>query len=150
MRAIKRHLPTASRLLLGLIFFVNGLNGFLQFLPQPPMPAAASAFAGALLGAGYFFPLLKSVELAAGLLLLTGVAVPFALTLVAPIIVQIAAFHLFLAPGGMPVVALLLAFELHLAWVHRAAFAPLFARRASRAARAPGHDSEAIPRAVAA
>ena len=41
MNAIKHHLPTASRLLLGLIFVVFGLNGFLHFLPQPPAPPAA-------------------------------------------------------------------------------------------------------------
>jgi uncharacterized membrane protein YphA (DoxX/SURF4 family) len=150
MTAIKRHLPTASRLLLGLIFFVNGLNGFLQFLPQPPMPPEAAAFAGALFGSGYFIPLLKSVELAAGILLLAGVAVPFALTLLAPIVVQVAAFHIFLAPAGMPVVVLLLVFELHLAWVHRAAFAPLFARRAPRRAIAAHDGSGAISRPIAA
>jgi uncharacterized membrane protein YphA (DoxX/SURF4 family) len=129
MNSIKRHLPTASRLLLGLIFLVNGLNGFLQFLPMPAMPGDAMAFAGALMKTGYFFPLFKTIEITAGALLLAGVAVPFALTLLAPIIVNIAAFHLFLAPAALPMVAVLLAIELHLAWTHRAAFAPLFARK---------------------
>ena len=46
MNPIKRHLPTASRLLLGLIFVVFGLNGFFQFLPQPTPPPAAMAFGG--------------------------------------------------------------------------------------------------------
>jgi uncharacterized membrane protein YphA (DoxX/SURF4 family) len=129
MHPIKRHLPTASRLLLGLIFVVFGLNGFLHFIPQPPAPPAAMAFGTALMQSGYLFPLLKSVEIAAGLMLLAGVLVPFALTVLAPIVVNIVAFHLFLAPGGMPIAVVLLAAELHLAWVHRAAFAPLFQRR---------------------
>ena len=127
-----------ARLVLGLIFFVFGLNGFLHFLPQPPMPAAAGAFAGALAASGYLFPLLKATEVFAGALLLAGVFVPFALTLLAPIIVNIAAFHLFLAPGNYAVVGLVLATELYLAWTHRAAFAPLFARR-HRAAPAAEH-----------
>ena len=148
MKNIHRHLVTASRLLLGLIFVVNGLNGFLQFLPQPPMPPAAAAFAGGLFGAGYFFPLLKSVELIAGTLLLAGVLVPFALVLLAPIIVNIVAFHLFLAPGAMPLVAVILATELHLAWHHRAAFAPLFARR-SRPAVVEARSPAPVPRAAA-
>lgn len=131
MNALQRHLPTVSRVLLGLVFLINGLNGFFHFLPMPAMPPAAGAFAGALLGSGYLFPLLKTVELAGGVLLLAGVAVPFALTLLAPVIVNIAAFHLFLAPSGLPVVALLLVTELHLAWVNRRVFAPLFARAAS-------------------
>jgi uncharacterized membrane protein YphA (DoxX/SURF4 family) len=129
MNPIKRHLPTASRLLLGLIFVVFGLNGFLHFIPQPPAPPAAMAFGTALMQSGYLFPLLKSVEIAAGLMLLAGVLVPFALTVLAPIIVNVVAFHLFLAPGGMPIAVVVLAAELHLAWVHRAAFAPLFRQR---------------------
>jgi uncharacterized membrane protein YphA (DoxX/SURF4 family) len=129
MNAIKRHLPTASRLILGLIFLVNGLNGFFQFLPMPALPARAMAFAGALLGTGYMFPLLKTIEVISGALLLSGVLVPFTLTLLAPVIVNIAAFHLFLAPAATPMVVLLLATELHLAWTYRAAFAPLFARQ---------------------
>jgi uncharacterized membrane protein YphA (DoxX/SURF4 family) len=128
MNSIKRHLPTASRLLLGFIFLVNGLNGFLHFMPMPAMPADAMAFAGALMKSGYLFPLMKTIEVAAGALLLAGVAVPFAITLLAPIIVNIAGFHLFLAPAAMPMVAVLLATELHLAFAHRAAFAPMFAR----------------------
>lgn len=129
MTTASRRLQTAARISLGLIFFVFGLNGFLHVLPQPPMPAAAGAFAGALASAGYLFPLLKAVEVMAGALLLTGIWVPFALTLLAPIILNIVGFHLFLAPGNWAVVALVLASEVTLAWTHRAAFAPLFAGR---------------------
>jgi uncharacterized membrane protein YphA (DoxX/SURF4 family) len=129
-------LATAARIVLGLIFFVFGLNGFLHFLPQPPPPPAAGAFAGALFATGYFFPLLKSIEVASGALLLAGLFVPLALTLLAPIIVNIVAFHLFLAPGNYPLVGLVLACELYLAWAYRAAFAPMLARRAQPAGRA--------------
>ena len=141
MNAISRRLPTIARVALGLIFFVFGLNGFFHFLPQPPAPPRAMAFAGALFASGYFFPLLKAVEVAAGALLLAGALVPFALTLLAPIIVNIVAFHLFLAPGNFAVVGIVLAAEIYLAFVHRAAFAPLFTRRAAPAsatAAAPG------------
>ena len=136
MTFIARKLPTAARIALGLVFFVFGLNGLLHFLPQPPLPASAVPFVGGLASAGYFFPLLKVIEIAAGALLLAGVRVPFALTLLAPIIVNIAAFHLFLAPGNYAVVGLVLAAELYLAWSYRAAFAPMLARRAQPAARA--------------
>ena len=37
-------LPTGARLLLGLIYFVFGLNGVLNFLPSPPMPETAMGF----------------------------------------------------------------------------------------------------------
>ena len=91
--------PTAARIFLGLIFFVFGLNGFLQFMPQPPQPEAAGAFIGALAATGYMFPLIKGTEVVAGLLLLSGRFVPLALTLLAPIIVNIALFHTVLAPN---------------------------------------------------
>jgi uncharacterized membrane protein YphA (DoxX/SURF4 family) len=129
MKSVSRKVPTAARIVLGLIFVVFGLNGLLHFLPQPAPPPAAGAFAGALAATGYFFPLLKVTEIVAGSLLLLGVAVPLALTLLAPIIVNIVAFHLFLAPGNWAVVAVVLGSELFLAWTYRTAFAPLFARR---------------------
>jgi uncharacterized membrane protein YphA (DoxX/SURF4 family) len=129
MKSIANKIPTVARVVLGLVFFVFGLNGFLHFLPQPPIPAAAGAFAGALAASGYFFPLLKATEVVAGALLLAGVFVPFALTLLAPIIVNIVAFHLFLAPGNFGLLGLILAAEIYLAWTHRASFALLFARR---------------------
>jgi hypothetical protein len=121
MNAIRHILPSAARVLLGLTFLVFGLNGFLHFLPQPPLPQAALPFLGGLAGAPYFFPLLKGTEVVAGVLLLSNRFVPLALTLLAPIVVNIAAFHVFLAPGPL-MVAFLLATEIYLAWVYRAAF----------------------------
>lgn len=126
-------LQTLARVLLGAVFVVFGLNGFLHFLPQPPPPRALG-FVGGLASAGYFFPLLKGTEVVAGALLLAGF-VPFALTLLAPIIVNIAAFHVFVAPGNWPIVGLVLGGEIYLAVVHRAAFAPLFTRGAAAARR---------------
>jgi uncharacterized membrane protein YphA (DoxX/SURF4 family) len=81
MNPISRHAPTAVRVLLGLIFLVFGLNGFLKFMPQPPMPDKAGAFMGALAASGYMFPLIKSVEVVAGALLLSNRFVPLALAL---------------------------------------------------------------------
>src|SRR5262245_14008901 len=94
-------LPLAARVVLGLIFTVFGLNGFLHFLPQPPSTPAAMAFGGALAATGYMFPLIKGTEVLAGVLLLSGRYVPLALTLLAPVVVNIVAFHLFLAPAGL-------------------------------------------------
>jgi uncharacterized membrane protein YphA (DoxX/SURF4 family) len=133
---LSSRLPTVARVLLGLVFFVFGLNGFLHFLPQPPPPARALGFVGGLASAGYFFPLLKSVEVLSGVLLLAGF-VPIALTLLAPIVVNIVAFHSVLAPGNWPVVALVLTSEIYLAIVHREAFAPLFVRARRRDLEAP-------------
>lgn len=131
MATLSRYAPTAARVLLGLIFFVFGLNGFFQFIPQPkePPPPAAMEFMGALMGTGYMFPLLKSVEVVSGALLLANRFVPLALTLLAANVVNIVAFHVMLAPSGLPIAIVVLALELYLAWTYRASFRGLFVAR---------------------
>jgi hypothetical protein len=143
MNSPTNYLRTGARLALGLMFTIFGLNGFLGFIPTPPHPGEAGAFLGALAATGYMFPLIKGTELLAGVLLLAGRAVPFALTLLAPIVVNIVAFHLVLEPASSALALVALALGLYLAWTERAVFAPLFAsgRRGARASRAPagGH-----------
>jgi putative oxidoreductase len=125
-----RNLVLVVRSLLGLTFVVFGLNGFFHFLPLPaPPPGPAAQLAAGLAASGYFVPLQKGIEVAAGLLLLAGVWVPLTLAVLAPIVVSVFAFHLFLVPQGMPVAIFLLAAEIHLACVHRTAFAALFRPR---------------------
>ena len=135
--AIRSKFPTAARILLGLIFFVFGLNGFLQFIPQPPLPEPAGAFMGALAAAGYMFPLIKGTEIVAGLLLLSGRFVPLALVLLAPVIVNIALFHVVLAPANMIMVVALLVLETYLAWSYRDAFRGVLAANAQPTAATP-------------
>lgn len=132
MSNVSKYVPTASRLGLGFVFTVFGLNGFLGFLPQPEMPGEAGAFLGALAATGYMFPLIKGTEVVAGLLLLSNRYVPLALTLLAPITVNILLFHSLLAPAlALPL--LLIVAQLYLAWVNRASFQGLLrARPAAR------------------
>jgi uncharacterized membrane protein YphA (DoxX/SURF4 family) len=127
--SITRHAPTAARVLLGLVFFVFGLNGFLNFLPAPPPSGPAGAFGTALAATGYMWPLIKGTELVGGALLLSNRFVPLALALLAPVIVNIVAFHTALAPPN-PVTFLVLGLELYLAWSYRDAFRPMLAARA--------------------
>jgi putative oxidoreductase len=130
-----RHFPTAARVLLGSIFFVFGLNGFLGFLPQPPVTPEGGAFLGALVATGYFFPLLKATEVAVGLALLSGRLVPLALTVLAPVSIHITAFHLFLSPG-LALPAAVLALQLYLAYAYRESFRGVL-RVSARPATAP-------------
>ena len=129
MSSLAQKIPTAARIVLGLVFFVFGLNGFLQFLPQPPMTGAPASFMGALAATGYMFPLIKGTEVVAGLLLLSGRFVPLALALVAPVVVNIVAFHAILAPAGLPMALIVLAAEVYLAWAYRDAYAPMLRAR---------------------
>ena len=112
---------TGARIVLGLIFFVFGLNGFLQFLPQPPMEGGAAAFMGALGATGYMFPLIKGTEVVAGALLLGNRYVPLALVLLAPVVVNIVLFHTVLAPPN-PVTFMVVGLLGFLAWAYRESY----------------------------
>lgn len=116
---------SVARYVQGGAFFIFGLNGFLHFIPQPPAPEAAHALLGAFAASGYMFPLIKGTEVIAGLLLLVGRFVPLSLALLAPVVVNILLYHLFLAPAGLAVPLILLATELYLAWSYRHVFAPM-------------------------
>src|SRR5262245_43631260 len=115
-----------ARILLGVIFVVFGLNGFLQFLPQPEMPPAAGAFFGGLAASGFMLPTLFATQVVGGVLLLVGL-VPLGVVILTPVIVHIVEFHVFLAPGGLPLAIVVAALALFLAWTHREAYRPLFA-----------------------
>jgi putative oxidoreductase len=137
---MRSSIPTIIlRSLLGLAFVVFGLNKFLHFIPNPVEPPAAMDFFGALFRTGYFIPMLATTEIVSGALLLAGIFVPFALVLLAPVIVNIFMFHLFLAPGGLPAAVIFVVLELTLAWQHRGAYAPLFSSSAEPAAPIAAH-----------
>ena len=90
-----------ARYLLGLMFTVFGLNGFLHFIPQPP-PANPLALQFLIaVSASHFAAFFFAVQVLGGLLLLSGFFVPLALTLLAAVIYNILAFHLTMAPAGI-------------------------------------------------
>jgi hypothetical protein len=117
---------------MGLVFFVFGLDGFLHFVPQPTkLPSeGALSFGMALMKSGYMFPLIKGTEVTVGALLLANRFVPLALVLIAPVVVNIFAFHVFLESSGIVIASAIVVLELYLAWVYRNAYRPLLAFRA--------------------
>ena len=131
-RGFARHLPAIARVLMGLLFLVFGLNGFLHFIPEPKtaMPEGAAAFAGALMKTGYMFPMVAGTQLLVGVLLLLNRFVPLALALIAPVVVNIIAFHVFLAPSGFGPGLVVLVLELYLAWAYRRTYRSMLAARA--------------------
>lgn len=124
-------LPLIARILLGLMFFVFGLNGFFNFMPPPDLPEAAGTFLGCLAATGYFLVVLKVVETLCGLLLLIGRFVPLALTVLAPVVLNIVLFHLFLAPGGILFGLIALILGIYLAWAYRSSFSGVLAANAT-------------------
>lgn len=125
MTSLLHKAPHIARCVLGTIFFVFGLNGFLHFLPQPPISGAPADFVMALVASGYVIPVVKGSEVLAGALLLSNRYVPLALALLAPAVVGIVGYHTLLAPAGFPMALLVLVLVLYLAWSYRNAFAPM-------------------------
>ena len=127
-----RWLPAIARILMGLTFLVFGLNGFLHFMPQPKdaMPDGAVALMTGFAKSGYMMPLIFGTQALVGLLLLINCFVPLALALIAPVIVNILAFHLCLMPSTIAPGIVVLVLELYLAWSYRKVFAPMLALRA--------------------
>jgi putative oxidoreductase len=90
-----------ARYLAGLIFLVFGLNGFLHFIPLPPPEGIAGQFMGALYVSHYLW-VIFAFQVIAGVLLLVNRYVPLAVAVLAPVIVNILAFHVLMAPSGLP------------------------------------------------
>ncbi|HEY1494841.1 MAG TPA: hypothetical protein VGF49_09865 [Candidatus Solibacter sp.] len=117
-----------ARYLAGVIFLVFGLNGFLNFIPMPPPAGIAGQFMGALYASHYLW-VIFAFQLVAAVLLLVNRFVPFAVAVLAPVIVNILVFHISMAPSGLPL-ALFVAVLWALIFVNvRPAFAGLFRSR---------------------
>jgi putative oxidoreductase len=91
-----------ARYLLGLTFTVFGLNGFLNFIHQPPLPNPLAVQFFVAVSASHFAAFFFALQVIGGLLLLSGYFVPLALTVLAGELYNILAFHLTLAPASIP------------------------------------------------
>ena len=126
-----RILTIVARLLLGLIFVVFGLNGFLNFISTGPMPTGlAGQFIGALVLSHYFW-IVAALQIAGGALLLVNRYVPLGLVLLGPVIVNILLYHFFLFPSGAVVAIVVTILWGIVFYSHRQHFSGIFVQRAS-------------------
>src|SRR5262249_6050921 len=93
-------LADISRFLLGLIFLVFGLNGFLHFIPIPSPSGVAGQFLGWMFVTKYLL-FVFAIQLIGGVLLLINRYIPLAPPILAPIIVNILLFHSLMNPEGL-------------------------------------------------
>jgi hypothetical protein len=127
---MKQKLQLGTRLLLGLGMFIFGINGFLHFMPNPPMTEEAGALLGAFAKTEYFFPMIKIIEILVGVLLLSNVFAHLAVLLITPILVGIKTIHLFLNPAGIPIMIFLHALHGYLVYSYRNYYCGLFTKKA--------------------
>jgi putative oxidoreductase len=117
---------TILRMLLGVSLLIFGMNKFIAFIPIFDMAPAAANFMESLNSTGYVLYVVASLELLIGGLLLFKKWVPFALILLAPIVVNILLFHLFLDVSGMFVAVLMLAITGVLIYKYWKSYSSLF------------------------
>lgn len=118
-----------ARVLLGLVFFVFGLNHFLQFLPAPEIEAEnATNFIVAMNESGYF-TVVALLKVIGGALLLSGRYVPAGLVLLTPVVVNILLFHLFLDRADIGIAVVVSALTIFLIWRHWCVFSPILQRK---------------------
>ena len=90
-----------SRILLGFLYLVFGLDYFLHFIPYQPLhTGAAGAFIAGLKGTGYFYPIQKVIQILGGLSLLFNLYAPFSAVVLFPISLNVLLFHTLLVPSG--------------------------------------------------
>src|SRR5207247_3816639 len=105
-----------------------GLNGFLHFLPAPLPSGTAAQFIGALFVSHYLVAVFL-LQIIPAVLLLLSRYVPLALTLLAPIIVNILLFHLLMALAGLPLPLVVTVLWIVVFLCVRSAFAGLLQQR---------------------
>ena len=120
-----------ARVLLGIIFFVFGLNKFLNFIPPLEYDEGTTAFLyfTGLFGAKYFLPLIAITEIAVGIALLTNRFTALALLILAPVTVNIFLFHISLDPANGAPGYLVFLLNVFLLFVHKEKYAPLLSAK---------------------
>ena len=126
-----KHLPTINGAVLGLLFILSSVPVLFNLIPPekmpPPATPEAKLFMDAFMPTGYM-TFVKVLELIGGIL----VAIPrtrnYGLLVLGPILVNILAFHVFLAKWeGIlnPMLIVMVSCALYLLWVGRKGFAGL-------------------------
>ena len=119
-----------SRILLGFIYLVFGLDYFFHFIPyEPHHTGRVAAFKAGLIGIGYFYPMLKSIQVVAGISLLINRYAPFSAVVVFPISVNVFLYHTILVPSGWLMGVLLLVPNLFLGYAYRKYYSGMFVKK---------------------
>ena len=121
-----------SRILLGFIYLVFGLDYFLHFIPyEPHHTGKVAAFKAGLIGVGYFYPMIKSIQIVGGISLLIDQYAPFFAVVLFPISVNVFLYHTILVPSGWLMGVLLIVPNLFLGYAYRKYYHGMFVRKPS-------------------
>jgi len=119
-----------SRILLGFIYLVFGLDYFLHFIPyEPHHTGKVAAFKAGLIGVGYFYPMIKSIQIVGGISLLIDQFAPFFAVVVFPISVNVFLYHTILVLFGWLMGVLLIGPNLFLGYAYLKYYHGMFVRK---------------------
>ena len=114
------------RTLMGLLFIMASVVVLFNLVEKPVLPEGpVKVFNEGMDAAPYFIPVLKVTELLCGIAFVIGRFVPLATVIIAPVIIQIFLFHLFMDRTGLPVAIFLVAANIFVAWYYRDSYAGL-------------------------
>jgi putative oxidoreductase len=120
-----------SRILLGFIYLVFGLDYFLHFIPYQPLHTGKTgAFIAGLKGIGYFYPMIKVIQITGGLSLLFNRYAPFFAVVLFPISLNVLLFHTILVPSGWLMGVTLIVPNLLLGYGYRKYYSRMFTAKA--------------------
>lgn len=118
-----------ARVLLGLIFAVLGMNGFLQFIPVKQMPTGLPLQFMTVMMQSHWIWVISAVQVLGGLLVLVNRYTILGLTLLGPVIFNILAYHALLQPSMAQPAILVTVLWFFLFYRYRRNFACLFVAR---------------------
>lgn len=118
-----KYAPIIASILLGGLFIMSAVTVLFNLAPMPELPKDTPiAHFMAAVGPTGFMKLVKIIELLGGILLLIPKTRNLGLLCLGPIIVNILAFHQFVAGDGIlqPILIGISVISLYLLWVERA------------------------------
>lgn len=113
------------RILLGMLFLFASVSFFFNLITPPELTGNTKLFMDGVIATGYLMQLIKATELVCGLAFVSGLFVPLAATVIAPISINIFLYHLFVDTSGLPVAVFVLLANIVIAYGHRDKFKPM-------------------------
>ena len=128
MNLRNRKIVRTVQIIFGLYLIFTVISAFIQLLPVPQFNEAAMAFLGALFATGYMVPLMQIIFMITGLMFIFNNWSAFGAVLLAPITVNILAFHIFLDFTGWWMALIFAILHVYLLAIHWPRYKPMFTK----------------------
>jgi len=117
------------RVLLGLMYLFSSVVYFINYTPEAPkLSADQTTFMAGVMASVYLMPLIKVTELVSAILLLIGRTAPLGAIIIFPVTLNIFLYHAFLGPQQLPMVAVMLIFNLFLLFAYHKKYLPIISK----------------------